>query len=100
MSVSEQEPLPERKVIYRLTNEEYDTMARIADILFKAGKIKINSVNALAKACCFAQINVYLNIEAKASAMEIREKQLEAEKIDLARRGIIKYDSVPNLGSY
>ena len=92
--------VPDRKVSYRLTNEEYDTMLRIADLLFKNGKIKVNSVNALAKACCFAQINIYLNIEAKENAMAIREKQLESEKIALARQGIIKYDNVPNLGTY
>ena len=50
MSVSEEEgrSVPERKVSFRLTNEEYDTMARIADMLHKNGSLKFNTVNALA----------------------------------------------------
>jgi len=51
-----------------LTNEEFETMTRIADMLYKNGSLKVNSVNALAKAACFTQINIYLGYEGKEKA--------------------------------
>jgi hypothetical protein len=45
-------------------------MTRIADMLYKNGSLKVNSVNALAKAACFTQINIYLGYEGKEKAFQ------------------------------
>jgi hypothetical protein len=43
-------------------------MTRIADLLFKNGSIKVNTVNALAKAAAFTQISLFLQIETREKA--------------------------------
>jgi hypothetical protein len=70
-------------------------MTRIADLLFKNGSIKANTVNALAKAAAFTQINVFLQIEARENAYKEREKALQDRKLYM--RG---FDYVPPSGSY
>jgi hypothetical protein len=56
-------------------------MTRIADLLFKNGSIKANTVNALAKAAAFTQINVFLQIEARENACKEREEALQHRKL-------------------
>jgi hypothetical protein len=75
----------EKSVIisYRVSLLEYQTMNRIADLLFKSGSIKANTVNALAKAAAFTQMNLFLQIDAREKAYKEREKALQ----DLRMRG-------------
>ena len=84
------------KVVYRLSEEEFRVMQRIADILYKNGSIKVNSVNALAKAAAFAQINIYLQLEAKENAYKERQVELDRRNV----KNIRGFDYVPNLGQY
>ena len=86
----------EKSVIlsYRVSLLEYQTMTRIADLLFKNGSIKANTVNALAKAAAFTQINLFLQIEARENAYKEREEALQDHKLPM--RG---FDYVPPSGS-
>lgn len=77
-----------KQVIYRLTEDEYNTFSRIADMLHKNGSLKVNTVNALAKAAAFTQINIFLGFEAKEHAFkEWQSKEKEKEK-ELTKRNI------------
>jgi hypothetical protein len=81
-------------VSYRVSLLEYQTMTRIADLLFKNGSIKANIVTALAKAAAFTQINLFLQIEARENAYKEREEALQDHKLPM--RG---FDYVPPSGS-
>jgi hypothetical protein len=84
------------RIAYRVTPVEYQTMTRIADLLFKNGRIKINSPSALARAAAFTQINIFLHIEAKEKAYKIYEAELHKRRIRSTR----SYNYVPPPGSY
>ena len=86
----------DRRVEYRISQEEYDTMARIVGILYKNGSIKVNSVNAAAKAAAFTQLNLYLQYEAKEKAYKVYEQVLKDRKINSLR----SFNYVPPPGSY
>jgi hypothetical protein len=81
-------------VSYRVSLLEYQTMTRIADLLFKNGSIKANIVTALAKAAAFTQINLFLQIEARENAYKEREEALQDHK-----RPMRGFDYVPPSGS-
>jgi hypothetical protein len=83
------------RIAYRVTPAEYQTMTRIADLLFKNGSIKINSPSALAKATAFTQINIFLHSEAKEKAYKC-EAELHKRRI----RSMRSYDYIPPPGSY
>lgn len=96
-NVSETGPLKKTmRIAYRVTPVEYETMTRIADLVFKNGNIKINSPSALAKAAAFTYINVFLRIEAKEKAYKEYEAELHKRRIKSMRR----YDYIPPPGSY
>jgi hypothetical protein len=83
------------RIAYRVTPAQYQTITRIADLVFKNGSIKINSPSALARSAAFTQINIILMIEAKEKAY----KEYEA----LHKRRISStssYNYVPPPGSY
>ena len=84
------------RIVYRVTPAEYQTMARIADLVFKNGSIKINSPSALARAAAFTQINIFLQIEAKEKAYKVCEAELHKRGI----RSTGSYNYVPPPGSY
>jgi hypothetical protein len=90
---------PQKKTIhitYRVTPAQYQTIARIADLVFKNGSIKINSPSALARAAAFTQINIILHIEAKEKAYKEYEAELHKRRIRSTR----SYNYVPPPGSY
>jgi hypothetical protein len=82
-------------IAYRVTPAEYQTMTRIADLVFKNGSIKVNSPSALARAAAFTQINIFLQIEAKEKAYNECEAELHKRRI----RSMRSY-YVPPPGSY
>jgi len=84
------------RIAYRVTPVEYQTMTRIADLLFKNGSIKINSPSALAKAAAFTQINIFLQYEAKENAYKEYEAQLHKRRISSTR----SYNYISTPGSY
>ncbi len=97
VNVPETDPLKKTmRIAYRVTPVEYQTMTRIADLLFKNGSIKINSPSALAKAAAFTQINIFLGFEAKEKAYKEYEAELHKRRIRSTR----SYDYVPPPGSY
>jgi len=53
--------------------------ARIADLVFKNGSIKINSPSALARAAAFTHNNIFLQIAAKEKAY--KEAELHKRRI-------------------
>jgi hypothetical protein len=61
------------RITYRITPAEYQTMTRIADLVFKNGSIKINSPSALARAATFTHLNIFLQAEAKENAYKAKE---------------------------
>ena len=77
-------------------------MVRLADMLYKNKAIKTNSVNALVKACAFTQVNLYLQMEARENAYKQRAMELERERLELEKKGIMKYQGpyIPNVGQY
>lgn len=88
---------------FRVNPTQYKVMVRLARMLFDNGAIKVNNVNALAKATTFTQINLYLQMEAKELAYQQRTKELELERIELEKKGINYRGStnpIPNLGGY
>jgi hypothetical protein len=89
-------PKKTMRIAYRVTPVEYETMTRIADLLFKNGSIEINSPSALAKAAAFTQINIFLHFEAKEKAYKEYETELNKRRIMSMR----SYDYVPPPGSY
>lgn len=100
--IVDDKPFP---VQFRISGEQAKTAHRLADYLFKQGAIKTNSINALMRACAFTQINLYLQMEAKELAFQERQLQLERERIELEKRGVVKYQDVnknhiPNVGGY
>src|SRR5438105_4046323 len=82
------------RIAYRVTPAEYQTMTRIADLLFKNGSIKINSPSALARAAAFTQINIFLQIEAKEKAYKEYEAELHKRRI----RSMRSYNNSHHLG--
>jgi len=70
--------------------------ARIADLVFKNGSIKINSPSALATAAAFTHNNIFLQIAAKEKAYKEYEAELHKRRI----RSMRSYDYVPQPGSY
>lgn len=84
------------RIVYRVTPAEYQTMTRIADLVFKNGSIKINSPSALARAAAFTQINIFLRIEAKEKAYKEYEAELHKRRI----RSTSSYNYVLPPGSY
>ena len=89
-------PKKTMRIDYRVTPTEYETMTRIADLLFKNGSMKINSPSALAKAAAFTQINIFLQYEAKENAYKEHEAQLHKRRIGSTR----SYNYIPPPGSY
>lgn len=87
-------------VQFRITADQAKTMARLAKMLYEKGAIKTNSINALARACAFTQVNLYLQFEAKENAFQQRQLELEQDRVNLERKGVMKYGTIPNLGSY
>jgi len=79
------------RITYRVTPAEYQTMTRIADLVFKNGSIKINSPSALARAATFTHLNIFLQAEAKEKAYKAKEAQLHKRRIN---------NYVPPPGSY
>ena len=69
------------RITYRVTPAEYQTMTRIADLVFKNGSIKINSPSALARAATFTHLNIFLQAEAKEKAYKAKEAQLHKRRI-------------------
>lgn len=68
------------RISYRVTPVQYQTMNRIADILFKNGSIKINSPSALARAAAFTLINIFLLFEAKEKVYKEHEAELHKRR--------------------
>lgn len=87
-------------VQFRVTADQAKTMARLAKMLYDKSAIKTNSINALVKACAFTQINLYLQLEAKENAFQERQMQLEQDRLNLEKKGVVKYGTIPNLGNY
>ena len=57
MTVEEEQR--DRYVQFKVSPAEYDTLARIAKIIFENGKIRANTVTGSAKACLFTKISEY-----------------------------------------
>lgn len=87
-------------VQFRITAEEAKTMNRLAKMLHERGAIKTDSIHSLAKACTFTQVNLYLQFEAKENAFHERQLQLEQDRLNLEKKGVVKYGTIPNLGNY
>jgi hypothetical protein len=64
-------------VTFRLSPEEYQEAKRIAEMASKAGMLKNDSVNTLAKACLFVRINEWKQIEFQHEAEKKREGALK-----------------------
>lgn len=91
-------------VQFYINEDQYKVMVRLAELLFKNGAIKVNTVNALAKATTFTQVNLYLQYEAKEKAYEQKQIELDQKQLELEKRGLQSkyqgFDYVPNLGTY
>lgn len=94
---SEEKPFT---VQFRITGEQARLMSRLAKMLHEKGAIKTNSINALVKACAFTQVNLYLQFEAKEQAFQQRQMELEQDRLRLEKQGVVKYGTIPNLGTY
>jgi hypothetical protein len=68
-------------VQFRVSEQDYEEMSRIASLVFQKKLIKTNSVSSLAKACTFTQLNQFRAIENQQRMIEEydRLKQLERD---------------------
>lgn len=97
VNVGETGPLKKTmRIAYRVTPVQYETMTRIADLLFKNGSIEINSPSELARAAAFTMINIFLLFQAKEKASKEYEAELHKRRISSMR----SYESILPPGSY